>query len=221
MSGVLLVGAGGLAREVLAAGADGVVGIVDDDTRLRGAEVGGVRVLGDIASAVGRAEGLLLCIGPSAPRRAVGERLRRAGVGERRFASFVAGTARVGATSTVGTGAIVLEGAVVTADARLGAHSVVSPTCVIAHDDVLGDYATLAAGVVLGGGVVVGETAFVGMNASVAPGCRIGAAATVGMGAVVLADVPDAQTWAGVPARPLRAHPASAPRQAAPARRAS
>jgi serine acetyltransferase len=32
----------------------------------------------------------------------------------------------------------------------------------------------------------------------------IGAGAVIGMGSVVLADVPDGQTWAGVPARKLR-----------------
>jgi acetyltransferase-like isoleucine patch superfamily enzyme len=33
---------------------------------------------------------------------------------------------------------------------------------------------------------------------------RIGAGAVIGMGAVVLADVPDGQTWVGSPARKLR-----------------
>lgn len=203
--GVLLVGASGLAREVLAAGAIGVVGIVDDDPRLHGALIDGVPVTGDIASAVDRVEKLLLCIGPSTSRRAVGDRLRLAGVGDDRFASFVAGSGRIGRSSRIGAGAIVLDGTVVTADARIGAHAVVMPNCVITHDDVLEEYATLAAGVVLGGAVTVGAAAFVGMNASVAPGRRVGSGATVGMGAVVLGDVPDGQTWAGVPARSLHA----------------
>ena len=58
----------------------------------------------------------------------------------------------------------------------------------------------------LGGGVRLGEASTVGMNASVRPGVRIGRGATVGMGAAVLADVPDGETWAGVPAKPLRHH---------------
>jgi serine acetyltransferase len=32
----------------------------------------------------------------------------------------------------------------------------------------------------------------------------IGAGAVIGMGSVVLSDVPDGQTWVGVPARKLR-----------------
>jgi acetyltransferase-like isoleucine patch superfamily enzyme len=42
------------------------------------------------------------------------------------------------------------------------------------------------------------------MNAAVLPGVRVGKRAVVGMCAAVLADVPDNETWAGVPARPLR-----------------
>lgn len=203
IAGVLLIGAGGLAREVLAAGIGGVAGILDDDRSLLGAEVGGVPVIGAVDAAVHREERLLVCIGPGAARRRVVRRLSEAGVAQHRFATFAAPSARIGATSVVGAGSILLDGVVVTADAVIGRHVVVMPNCVITHDDVLDDGATLAAGVALGGGVRVGEGAYIGMNASIRQGVAIGADATVGMGAVVLADVPATETWAGVPARPL------------------
>jgi sugar O-acyltransferase (sialic acid O-acetyltransferase NeuD family) len=201
--GVLLVGASGLAREVLAAGMTGVVGFVDDDASLHGSTVAGLPVLGSIAEAAARDEQLLVCVGPSGPRRHVVRRLTRAGVTDARYATYVARGARIGRTSTVGVGSIVLDGAVVTADAAVGRHVVVMPNCTITHDDVLEDFATLTAGVALAGGVRVRETAYLGMNTAVRQGVTIGAAATVGMGAVVLDDVPDGETWAGVPARRL------------------
>jgi acetyltransferase-like isoleucine patch superfamily enzyme len=82
------------------------------------------------------------------------------------------------------------------------------PNVTMTHDCVVADFATLAAGVSLGGGVRVGRAAYLGMNAAVHPGVRIGAGAVVGMGAVVLTDVPDGETWAGVPARALVPRPA-------------
>ncbi len=202
---VLLVGASGLAREVIAAGMAGVVGILDDDRSLVGTRVGGVPVLGTVDAAAERSEHLLVCIGDGAARRAVVGRLRDAGVGEDRFARFIAPSVRVGDSSSVGAGSILLDGVVVTADARIGRHVVIMPACVITHDDVIEDCATLASGVVLGGGVRVGEAAYLGMHVGVRQRGVVGADAVVGMGAVVLDEVPAAQTWAGVPARPLGA----------------
>lgn len=201
--GLLLVGASGLAREVLAAGITGVVGILDDKPGLLGDRIGGVEVVGTIDDAASRDEQLLVCVGPSAGRRAVVRRLAGLGVTDDRFATYVARSARIGSTSDVAAGSILLDGVVVTADALVGHHVVVMPNCIITHDCVLDDFATLAAGVALGGSVQVGEAAYVGMNAGVRQGVTIGGGATVGMGAIVLADVPDDQTWAGVPARQL------------------
>jgi len=201
--GVLLIGASGLAREVIAAGLADVVGIFDDDDRRHGTEVGGVPVIGGVGAAADRNEKLLVCVGPSLARRSVVTRLREAGVAADRFATFVARSAVIGAGSVVGAGAIVLDGVVVTADARIGQHVTVMPNCVVTHDDVLGDFVTLAAGVALGGGVHLGEAAYIGMNASIRQGVTVGVEAVIGMGSVLLDDASAAQTWAGVPARRL------------------
>ncbi len=200
-AGLLLVGASGLAREVLAACAVGVVGILDDDAALLGTSVGGVPVIGGIEAALQREERLLVCVGLSRGRRDVVRRLRGLGVADARFATFIAPSASIGATSSVSRGSILLDGVVVTADARIGEHVVVMPNCTITHDDVLEDFATLAAGVALGGGVTVGEAAYLGMNASVRQRVMVGAGATVGMAAAVLREVPPGETWVGVPAR--------------------
>ena len=199
-SGLLLVGASGLAREVLAAGITGVTGILDDDPALYETEIAGVPVVGSIADAVMRDESLLVCIGPSASRRNVARRLSKFGVADDRFATYVARSARIGATSDIGPGCILLDGVVVTADASIGRNVVVMPNSTITHDTVIEDFATLAAGVALGGWVRIGESAYIGMNASVRQNVTVGAGATIGMGAVVLQDVPDGQTWVGVPA---------------------
>ncbi|MBD7958556.1 NeuD/PglB/VioB family sugar acetyltransferase [Microbacterium sp. Sa4CUA7] len=206
MSGVLLIGASGLAREVLAAGLENAIGLLDDDATLQGTEVGGVPVVGPIAAAADQSARVLVCIGPSASRRSVVDRLRHAGVTDDRFSTFVAASARVGATSRLSPGTIVLDGVVVTADVTIGRHVVLMPHTVVTHDDVLGDFVTLAAGVALGGGVRLGEGVYIGMNASIHPGITVGAGATVGMGAAVVDDVPPAETWAGVPARALGVH---------------
>jgi len=200
-AGLLLVGASGLAREVIAAGITGIVGVLDDDDTRHGTELSGVPVLGGTAMAAKREEQLLLCIGPSLVRQQVARRLSRMGIGDERYAIVAARSSRIGASSEVGPGTILLDEVVITADARLGRHVVVMPNCTITHDGRLDDFVTMAAGVSLGGGVHIRSGAYIGMNAAVRQDLAIGRGATVGMGAIVLKDVPEGETWAGVPAR--------------------
>lgn len=200
-AGLLLVGASGLAREVLATRISGVAGILDDDRSLHGTTISGVPVLGPIESAATHDARFLVCIGPSTGRETVVRRLRRIGVADDRFHTHIADSARVGRSSRVGRGSILLDNVVVTADAHIGDHVVIMPNCTITHDDRLEDFVTLAAGVALGGSVHIRQAAYIGMNASVRQGVDVGRKATVGMGAALLSDVPADQTWVGVPAR--------------------
>jgi acetyltransferase-like isoleucine patch superfamily enzyme len=77
------------------------------------------------------------------------------------------------------------------------------PSVTLTHDDDVADFATFDAGVSLGGAVRIGRAAYLGMNSSVREGTSVGAYATVGMGAAVLSNVPDGETWGGVPARKI------------------
>lgn len=206
MTGVLLLAASGLAREVIAAGREtlGLIGVLDDDESLHGSLLSGLPVLGPIARAATRPERLLICVGSGAGRRRVAERLAALDVGDERYVTFISPAASLPRGADVGPGGILLAGVVVTADVGIGRHVVIMPNATLTHDDVIGDFVTIAAGVSLGGGVVLEAESYVGMNASIRQRLRVGRGATVGMGAAVLRDVPAGETWAGVPARALR-----------------
>lgn len=204
---VLLVAASGLAREVLPvlreSGRD-VLGFLDDRHPELPRTIGGAPVLGGIDDAPLYPDAdLLVCVGSGLGRERVVARLGALGVDASRFATVVDPSVRNPGGSAVGHGSILLAGVVITADAVVGAHVVAMPRVVITHDCFVDDFATFAAGVALGGGVRIGRGAYLGMNSSVRQGVSIGAGATVGMGAVVLGDIHDSETWAGVPARPL------------------
>ena len=146
---------------------------------------------------------IVVCVGSGAARRSIVGRLASLGVGGERYATWWTTRARALDEQPVGPGTIILAGSVLTADVVMGRHVVVMPNCTLTHDDIVDDYVTFAAGVAVGGVARIGEAAYLGMNASVRQKVSIGAGATIGMGAVVLTDVPEGQTWAGVPAREL------------------
>ncbi|GAB3041685.1 acetyltransferase [Parafrigoribacterium mesophilum] len=214
MRELLLLGASGLAREVADAvqHAYRVIGVLDDDAHLHGSRVAGVDVLGGTRLAAELDADLLVCVGSGSARRSVVRRLLALGVGEQRFGTLVDASVHIPGSCSVGVGSILLAGTVLTTDVTVGKHAVVMPNVTLTHDNVLKDFATVASGVCLGGGVVLGEASYLGMNASVRQSVRVGAGAVIGMGSVVLHDVPNDETWAGVPADALAvARPGGSP----------
>jgi sugar O-acyltransferase (sialic acid O-acetyltransferase NeuD family) len=209
VTGLLLVGASGLAREATAVAVmlhhDGPVNIVDDDRARWGTLHGLTPVIGSVDLVTDIVDhDVVLALGQGRHRRRMVVRLDMLGLDAGRYASLIHPRVVLPGSCTIGAGSIALDGVVLTADVEVGRHVVLMPQVTLTHGCTVADFATLCAGVTLGGGVRVGEAAYIGMNASVREGVRIGAGATVGMGAVVLQDVPDGETWVGVPARSIR-----------------
>jgi acetyltransferase EpsM len=80
---------------------------------------------------------------------------------------------------------------------------VINTAAVVEHDVRLGAHVLVGPGCVIGGGAQVGESSYLGLGCRVRDHIRVGRSAIVGMGAVVVSDVGDGLTVAGVPARPL------------------
>lgn len=213
---LILIAAGGLAREVMAAVDAGpvqeVVGLLDDDAALVGTTVGGAPVLGGVDAAGQFPEvRFVVCAGSGQSRRQIVRRLADAGIGPDRYATVIHRRSEVPANCSVGVGSVVLANVTLTADVVVGNHVILMPQVVLTHDDRVGDFATLCAGVAVGGGVEVGSGAYLGMNASILQNLQVGAGATLGMGSVLLRDLPDNEVWAGIPAVELPGSVARAP----------
>ncbi|MFD3937569.1 NeuD/PglB/VioB family sugar acetyltransferase [Streptomyces sp. NPDC058611] len=216
---LLIVGAGGFARETAQAVRDvadadlaygsaprwRLLGHLDDDPALDGAEVDGVPVLGgcDRVHEL-RSARVVVCVGSPRDYAVRARLVRRLGLPVNRYATVVHPTAVVSRSSVLGAGSVLLAHSVLTAGVRVGSHVAVMPQVVLTHDDAVGDFATLASGVRLGGGVRVGRGAYVGAGALVREYTTVGAWSLTGMGSTVLADVPPGEVWAGSPARRLR-----------------
>ncbi len=209
MRDLVIVGAGGFARETAAAAAAGstwqVRGFADDDPALHGTNRSGLPILGTVDSVVAMPDvAVVVCVGN--PRNYTARRriVQRLGLPPHRYATVVHPSAAIGAGSVIGPGSVLLAGTVLTADITVGSHVAVMPQAVLTHDDQVGDYATIASGVRLGGGAVLGTGAYVGSGALVREGVTVGDWSLIGMGSVVLHDVPPGEVWAGNPARLLR-----------------
>ena len=137
----------------------------------------------------------IVAIGNNATRKKVVANTRH------EFTNAIHTSCIISTHATIGTGCMILHGAIVQAHTIIGNHVIVNTASSIDHDGVLQDYVHVAPGAVLCGRVKVGEGAFIGAGAVVLPGVTIGAWATVGAGAVVTRDVEEGTVVAGNPAR--------------------
>lgn len=196
----LLLGAGGHARVVLDAwllSEPGVALQIRDDacsvTTLLDRPVAHPALPATFGQA-----GAHVAIGHNAIRRQLGEALRAHGV---TLHSVQHPQATCSVHARVGGGSFLAAQAVVAPQATLGEGVIVNHGAVVDHDCTVGAWCHIAPRAVLGGGVSLGEAVLLGSGAVVLPGLRIGSGAIIGAGAVVTRDVPEGQSWVGIPAR--------------------
>jgi sugar O-acyltransferase (sialic acid O-acetyltransferase NeuD family) len=200
---LLIWGAGGhglMVADVAQAAGWRVSGFADRDPRLRGTEVGGLRVLCSDSELIDGATSVAFGIGDNAARlRSVDA------VADERCPSLVHPSAVVSGSAVLGHGTAVLPLAAVNAGARIARGCIVNTSAVIEHECRLGAGVHVSPGAVLAGRVTVGDRSWIGAGAVVIQGIRIGSDCIVGAGAVVIRDVADGETVVGNPAR--RIHP--------------
>jgi len=213
-SDILIYGTGGTSRDVVdtleAANAVeptwNILGFLDDNAALAGAEVYGYPVLGGAAALEQRHLGRVSIVIAVANdrqlliRKTIRERLA---LPDERFPAVIHPSACISPKASIGAGVVILSGSFCAGYTRVGRHVVVLQNCVLSHDSDIGDYCSLSLSVSLGGSVRISEGSYIGLGAMLLPGVRIGAGALVGMGAVVIRDVPAGSKVVGNPARVL------------------
>lgn len=210
MNRVLIVGAGGLGREVLdiveaciSGGQDlEFVGFLDDGAvdaaalARRGAvHLGLTELIGQLEAAI------VIGIGSPSVRRKIDERVMRAG---NLVITVAHPSASVGADNRIGPGAVLCAGSRMTTNITVGRHFHLNLNSTVGHDCVIGNYVSVFPGATISGDVQLGDGVTIGTGANVIQGITIGEGTTVGAGAVVVRDLPANVTAVGSPARPLQ-----------------
>lgn len=113
-------------------------------------------------------------------------------------------TSWIAENAEVGIGSQILAGAIISPEAKIGRQCIINTKASVDHECILEDGVEVAPGATLCGIVHACINAWICAGATVLPRVKIGADAIVGAGAVVVRDVPEGITVAGIPAKPLR-----------------
>lgn len=205
---LVIIGAGGNSRVIIDMIAQDsryrAVGLLDDDPVLMGQQMMGLPILGPRAKLCelarqGVRHAVIGIVGATSMslRRKVCQETRSAGCD---IPSIIHPTAIVADSVSLGTGLLVMAGAIVNPCAVIEDDVLVNTGGIVEHDCVIEEGAFLGPGVKLAGNTRVGRYAFVGIGAVSVPGIRIGEESLVAAGTVLTRDVPARHFARGVPA---------------------
>ncbi len=210
MKDILIVGAGGLGREVLQWVKD--INAVAPTWRIKGflddnpATLDGVDcdypVVGTIGEWTPAEDEVFVCaVADCATKEQVVSSLQARGA---QFESVIHPTATIGDHNHLGEGFIAFPGSVITVNASIG-DFVTLLNSQLGHEARVGDFSTISSYCDITGGVTLGKRVFLASHVTIVPGRRVGDDAYLGAGSVVFSDVQAKTKVLGNPARRIPA----------------
>ncbi len=96
--------------------------------------------------------------------------------------TIIAPSAHVSHHATVGSGSIVMHGAIINAGARVGSNCIINTRALLEHDVAVADHCHISTGAILNGDVKIGVGSFVGSGSIIKEGLTLGQRCVMGMG---------------------------------------
>jgi sugar O-acyltransferase (sialic acid O-acetyltransferase NeuD family) len=141
------------------------------------------------------------CVGKTIARKRICDRLSANGY---ELPNIISPSAIVSHLAELGGGNLICANVQIHPDVHIGNCNMFNVGTHVAHDVQVGNYCTINSQVNLVEKCRVDDMAYVGAGTTVIKSAWIGAGATIGANALVNRNVPESETWVGVPARPIK-----------------
>jgi len=211
---IIVLGAGGNSRDIIDCINDinsmngltyECMGILDDDKKIFGKTVMGIKVIGELKDISKYKESNFINgIYSVAEFFKNEEIIANTFLPDSRFETIIHPSSSISKTAKIGKGCLVLRNATITSNVVIGNHVTINPGTVISHDNRIGDFSFIASQVATGGYVKISKSCFIGASSSIKGWVKIGRYSVVGMGAIVLDNIPNNSVFIGNPAKFLR-----------------
>lgn len=213
MKDIIIIGAGGFAREVAWLIEDinkfkskwNLLGFIDEDKNKVGKIYNGIEVLGDFNWLNKNKNEIygVCAIGDSKIRAKLINKAIKMGV---KFPILIHPSVIMSAYNNIGEGTIICAGSILTTNIVIGKHVIVNLDCTIGHDATIGDYCTMFPSVNISGNTKLNKDVNLGTGSFTIQGVSIGENSIIGAGAIVTKNIPADCTAVGAPAKPIKYH---------------
>lgn len=210
MTELIIIGTGGLSREILwlyeacknsAPVKYKLKGFIGPDKE---SHLLGIPILGDddwaLANLDKKSVRFVVAIGDPKIRSRVSSQYESVGFSPGRL---IHPSAQYSQYVSIGPGAMICAGCVLTTQVVVGRHTLLNLNVTVGHDCNIGNSVTVSPGANISGNVSIGDCAEIGSNSSLLPGVKVGERTVLGAGAVATSDLMANKTYIGIPAKEM------------------
>ena len=211
MKDIVIVGAGGFAREVAWLIEEinsknklwNLIGYIDENLNNKGKSLNEYEVLGDFKDIkVGNKEIYYVCaVGDTLSRKLLAKKADCIGL---KAAILIHPSVMMSKHVQIGEGTIICCSNIITVNVQIGKHAIINLDCTVGHDAIISDYVTILPGVNVSGAVILGEGSNIGTGSAIIQSKKVGENSIIGAGSVVVKDIPGNCTAVGVPAKVVK-----------------
>ena len=210
MKNIIIIGAGGVGREVSLIiekinklkATWNLIGFIDDNINSWNKIINGYQIIGgmDLLETLPLDTYVVIAIANYNLKKKIVNKINN----KFKFATIIDPKVYIHDYMTIGEGTIIYEGAIITANIQVGNHVIISPKCGIGHDSIINDYVSFLWNVNISGNDVIEEGVMMGSGSTIIQGKKIGKGSIIGAGAVVIDDIDSFTTAVGVQAKVVK-----------------
>ena len=202
---IVIVGAGGLGKEVLwtissinkVSNVFDVIGFLDDNKKLHGKKLHGYPILGGITWLSNKKKmSCIVAIGDSKIRERVVKKLKNFNLN---FPTIIHPSVIMSEFVTIGKGTIIHAGSIIPPNSEIGNFVFINLRSQIGHDCKIKDFVSIMAGVNITGETIIEKGAYIASGVTVRDDIKIGEWSVVGIGSAIGNDVKPYSLYLGNP----------------------
>lgn len=120
------------------------------------------------------------------------------------FPSLISRHAIIGENVIVEPGTVICAGTIITVNVRIGKHAILNLDCTVGHEAILEDFVTLYPSVNVSGNVTIHNNTEIGTASAIIQEVEIGEHTIIGAGSAVVRNIPAWSTAVGVPCKVIK-----------------